>query len=358
VNEASYIQLLEMVEQAIRTAAEDSLGRLVEQLRSGTIPRETIEKALQQFDGVFYETLASAYGQVIGTTMGVQAIKALEIGGLKLSTAMYGHGKAVTSEVFGIVNRHAKGMQSARALAMEIYEGYGFRVAEAEPLKLSPANPKLPKYLREVLRDDNARTAMQRIITRAQVTTLKTPNLRTAYIQAIDEFEKGAGEARLKKVLDVAFHERMRYFANRIARTELHRAYSDQQAREYMADEMLDVVQVRMSAAHPRTDICDFHSKLDKYGLGPGCYPKPVAPKPPFHPHCLCKLVPRWDLSGNAPRNRAKAEQAFLIEAGDKEGPKIMGSRAKWIAAKNGEPVEKIVNAGKDPLYRLARVGD
>lgn len=357
MNEASYLQLIEMVDQAISTAAEDYLGRLVAQLQSGAIPRETIERALQQFYGVFYETLASAYGQVIGATMGVQAIKALEIGGLKLSTAMYGHGKVVTAEVFGIINRHANGMQSARALALDIYEGYGFRDPAAEPLKLSPANPKLPKYLREVLRDENARTAMQRILTRAQVTTIKTPNLRTAYLQAINEFEKGAGAERLKKVLDVAFHERMRYFANRIARTELHRAYSDKQAREFMDDDMLSVVQVRMSAAHPRTDICDFHSKLDKYSLGPGCYPKPAAPKPPFHPHCLCKLVPRWDLDGKAAKNREKAEQAFLIESGD-DGPKIMGSRAKWIAAKNGTPVEKIVNAGKDPLYRLARVGD
>lgn len=357
MNEASYFQLLGMVEEAIRTAADDSMGQLVEQLRQGAIPRETIEAALQQFDGVFYETLAGAYSQVLGTTMGVQSIKALEVGGLKLSTAMYGYGKAVTEEVLGIINRHAKGMQSARKLALEIYEGYGFRDPAAEPLKLSPRNPKLPKYLREVLRDENAKTAMQRIITRAQATEIKTPNLRAAYLQAIDEFENGAGMARLQKVLDVAANERMRYFANRIAQTELHRAYSDQQAREFMADKSVEVVQVKMSATHPKVDICDMHSSLNKYGLGPGCYPKPLAPKPPFHPFCRCILQPRWDLKKAAARDRAKAEQAFLIEAGD-DGPKIMGSRAKWIAAKNGTPVEEILNAGKDPMYRLARVGD
>lgn len=346
-----------MVDQAIRTAAEDSLGRLVAQLQSGAIPRETIERALQQFDGVFYETLAGAYSQVLGTTMGVQQIKAIDIGGLKLSTAMYGHQKAVTEEVIGIINRHAKGMQSARKLALEIYEGYGFKGAAGEPLKLSPRNPKLPRYLREVLRDENAKTAMQRIITRAQATEIKTPNLRAAYLQAIDEFEKGAAAARLQKVLDVAAEERMRYFANRIAQTELHRAYSDQKAREFMAEKAIEVVQVKMSDTHPKVDVCDLHSKLNKYGLGPGCYPKPLAPKPPFHPFCRCILQPRWDLKKAAARDRAKAEQAFLIEAGD-DGAKIMGSRAKWIAAKNGTPAEDILNAGKDPLYRLARVGD
>jgi hypothetical protein len=58
-------------------------------------------------------------------------------------------------------------------------------------------------------------------------------------------------------------------------------------------------------------------------------------------------------------KERAKAEQAFLIQAGDKDGAKIMGSHAKWFAAKTGKnKVEEILNAGKDPLYHLGRVGD
>jgi hypothetical protein len=35
------------------------------------------------------------------------------------------------------------------------------------------------------------------------------------------------------------FYERNRYFANRIARTELHRAYTDQQARELMRQDRI-----------------------------------------------------------------------------------------------------------------------
>jgi hypothetical protein len=75
--------------------------------------------------------------------------------------------------------------------------------------------------------------------------------------------------------------------------------------------------------------------------------------------NCRCKLVPRWDLDAANAKPRAKAEQAYLIDAGDKDGAKIMGSAEKWAKAKSGKAtVEEILNAGKDPLYHMARVGD
>jgi hypothetical protein len=79
----------------------------------------------------------------------------------------------------------------------------------------------------------------------------------------------------------------MRYFANRIAQTELHRAFTTKQAADLMEDEEVEWVQWRLSVTHPRPDICDLHAHVDRYGLGPGVYPKPLAPLPPAHPHCL-----------------------------------------------------------------------
>ena len=126
-----------------------------------------------------------------------------------------------------------------------------------------------------------------------------------------------------------------------------------------MADASLSVVQVRMSTTHPQEDICDLHSKRNKFGLGPGCYPKAVAPKPGFHPHCRCKLVARFDLDAKKAKERPLAEQAFLLAAGDKVGGRIMGSQARWFGAKTGKStVEEIFNRYTDPLYHLGRVGD
>lgn len=358
MTDEALIALLDAVEQAVRTGSRESIDTLLELLRSGAWPASAVSQALRQFEGDYYKVLAGAYSQVLGVSMGVQQIRALPVSGLSLSSTLYGHQSAVRDEVLGVIKRHAKGMHEARKLALDIYEGYGFK-GGADPLKLSPANPKLPRYLREVLRDDSVRAELGRIIARGQVSELRTPALRSGYTQALDAFAKGAGDARLAKVMDVAYQERMRYFANRIAQTELSRAYADERSREFMADTGVTVLQWRMSGTHPRVDICDMHANLDKYGLGPGCYPKEKAPKPPAHPFCRCKLVQRWDISAAIAKNRAKAEQAYLIEAGDVDGAKIMGSRAKWYEAKTGKAgVDDILNRNKDPMYHLQRVGD
>ena len=75
--------------------------------------------------------------------------------------------------------------------------------------------------------------------------------------------------------------------ANCIARTELHRNYSAQQSREYMAADRIEYLQWRLSGKHPKLDICDYHARVDAWGLVPGIYPKAQAPQPPAHPHCL-----------------------------------------------------------------------
>jgi hypothetical protein len=358
MNDASFFALLDSVERAVRDKSAVSRTALMAALAAGVYPKDAVWSALRLFEGAFYKTLADAYSKVLDTTFGIQKIKALPVSGLALSTNLYGMQRAVSDEVLSIITRHTKGMMEGRALAMSIYEGYGFKDG-TDPLKLTPANKTLPKYLREVLRDNEVRTQMARVIARGQVSSLKTPALRAAYMQALDEVENGAGTARLDKVMKVALEERQRYYANRISQTELARAYSDEKAREFMGDPSLTVLQWRMSATHPKVDICDMHANLDKYRLGPGCYPKEVAPKPPAHPHCRCILAPRWDLNADKAKARAKAEQVFLIEAGDKDGAKIMGSADKWQKAKSGKAtVENILNAGKDPLYHLARVGD
>ena len=53
---------------------------------------------------------------------------------------------------------------------------------------------------------------------------------KAAYLQALDALEAGAGANRLKRLMRTAWYERNRYFANRIAQTELHRAYANQVA--------------------------------------------------------------------------------------------------------------------------------
>ena len=163
-----------------------------------------------------------------------------------------------------IIEQHLQGLHDARELRKALYEGYDF---QKDPLKV--VKP-LPKYL-------------QAEFDKFKAAALKTPALRAAYLEAIRKAEAGAGMDAMEKALRIAFYKRNRYLANRIARTELHRNYTDRVARELMEENQIEYVQIRLSSKHPKTNICDRHAKLDAWGLGPGVYPKADAPKPPFH---------------------------------------------------------------------------
>lgn len=359
LDETAYALLLATVQAAIAKHARKAQKHLIDWIRqqqkAGALPHDVINLALREFSGEYYDTLAKAYSAVLGTSLGPQAIQRLPVGPVSLSDRLYQHQRVVAREAESVIRRHAQGMHSAQKLAMELYEGYGFK--DKEVLKLNPRHPKLPKYLRELLLDDKTRQGLQRVLN--QVDKIKSAPLRAAYTEALRAWEQGAGQDRLERKLKTAFEEKMRYNADRIARTELHRAHSDQKAQEFMADASIVYVQVKLSPAHPQADICDVHAKVDSFGLGGGVYPKAVAPKPPFHPHCFCRLTPRWDLSDEPAIHRPDAERDFLRAAGEKTGARMAGSATRYFnATQRGMRLETMLNAGKDPLYHLKRVGE
>ncbi len=184
---------------------------------------------------------------------------------------------------------------------------------------------------------------------RAQASQLVTKPLRAAYLQMIDALEAGAGQARLERLLRTAYYERMRYFANRIAQTELHRAFTTKQAADLMADEEVEWVQWRLSVTHPRPDICDLHAHVDRYGLGPGVYPKPAAPLPPAHPFCRCILAPRLDLTERKGERREGAETEWLRQSDHAQ--RIVGSKAKWERVKKGADPMAVAYENVEPDY-------
>jgi len=157
--------------------------------------------------------------------------------------------------------------------------------------------------------------------------------------------------------LQVAYEEKMRYFAKRIAETELARAYSIQTAREIMADDGVEFVQWRLSPAHPVEDICDYMAGVDKYGLGKGVYPKAVAPTPPAHPFCKCVLSPRLDLSGEQAKPKDNAQEAFFSSLSQKNQRKVAGSEDKLNRVKSGRDALEVHNSGIDPIYQVKPAG-
>ena len=271
----------------LRKAYDDFLRRV----RAGEAPRDAVAAVMETFAGKMADTMAAAFGAILARSVGSADVMKIEVGGMALSDKLYAQAREVSNVVQGIVERHANGWQDARALALQLYEGYGFRRPGDEPLQINRNNPLLPRYLREALLPiSELSDELRKHFARLQADGLTTQALRAAYLdvlRAFDALEEGKGWDAVEKALRVAFYEKARYQANRIAQTELHRAYAEARALELMDDPDVQWVQWRMSATHPEVDICDYLSSVDRWGMGPGVYPVGHAPVPPAHPHCL-----------------------------------------------------------------------
>ena len=174
--------------------------------------------------------------------------------------------------------------------------------------------------------------------------------LRAAYSEAFEAWKDGAGQDALRRKLQIAQREKNRYFANRIAQTELARAHQARVAAEFMADETIDVLEVRINPRHPRADICDVqHARANLFGLGPGCYPKARTPRPPYHSFCWCRVRSRLDLEAVGAREVPGGEVAYLRSLSPDEAGRVMGSKARAARVMDGASVEAVTNAGKDP---------
>lgn len=347
------------LDDALRAAFD----QVMQQLKAEVEPREAIRQAMESFRGAMADTMAVALSALLAESVGSASVLQMQVGPMALSARLYALTEETAEVVRGIVERHAQGFQDARALALDLFEGYDFREAGAEPLRVSPRNDKLPRYLREALATDASLAGqIERALARLQVDGLRIQALRAAYrgvLAALTEIEAGTGAEVLTRRIEIAFFERVRFFARRIAETELHRAYSQRQAAELMADEDVEWVQWRMNPSHPRADICDFLAGVNRWGLGPGVYLKARAPVAPAHPFCRCVLAPRLDLTGRQGREVSGADQAFFRGLDLPEAARVAGSRERFgLVMAGADPIAVHNERSSDPLYRIKTVAE
>lgn len=349
------LQEAELLDRIAREVDADSRAALVwmlAELRTGRDAESVVAEALSRFEGAFVAELAAAMAAVTATQWTVNQLREIPLGfdgnPVKLSTRLYAHKRQTSAIVTNVIRQHVRGVQDARKLALTLYEGYGFRRVEDEPAQLAK---QMPATIRQ---DAPLLQAYLQTIGRARVQQLRTPALRAAYLEALDAIEQGAAQKRLDRVLRTAFYERNRYFANRIAQTELHRAQAEQVDAELLAEPEIEYVQFRLSGGKREVDICDIFSRVDRFGLGPGVYPKRLAPKRPIHPFCRCLLVPRIDLTGTKePKPRPNPDRAFLRGLDEREGRKIMGSEQMRLEVLTGKPAVDVINARREDGFKV-----
>jgi hypothetical protein len=360
---------LDRIARDIGDAVSAAFAAMVADIRAGVEARVAVDRAFESYSGRYVEDFRAAMNARLGNKA-ISAPRARRIG---LSPSLYDNAAQTRREVARLVREHSKGWNDAQRLALDLYDGYG---SSRKPVLR--AQNALPQYLGDAFSDDavfrsawtGSSTALQeiasnqatgkplaKVLARIKSANLRTPALRAAYLQAIEALEKGAGQKQLARALKTAWEEKHRYFANRIAQTELHRAWSDRQAEDIRTDAEVEVVQIRLSATHPVEDVCDFHARADLYGIGPGKYPKELAPKPPFHPFCRCRLVKVYGDDATRLRAIPGADLAFLRSLPEAEQVKVMGSRDRLNDALSGAKVFDVLNSVNGTGHKVRRIG-
>jgi hypothetical protein len=341
--------------EEIATLAQQQFDRMLELIAQGSTPRDAIRESQREFGALYTEQLAAAFGDLLSRSVGVAEVRTLPVGDITLSMRLYRHQQQVEGEVIRLVRDHAKGVLQARDLAMRLYDGYDPKDGIVRPLEGS-ARGELPVYLRKLTEDRPAREALAQLIEhgQAQIARIRSAPLRTAYTRALAAWEDDEAGGALTRRLELAVREKNRYFAQRIAQSELARAHQAQVAREYMADDQLEVVRVTMSRTHPVPDVCDYHARGDFFGLGRGIYPKAKAPRPPFHPHCLpgTALVSTGGRIAAVVRRRYDGDMVVITTA---SGKRLEATVNHPVLTSSGWLAAGLVHVGGDVIGRLGR---
>jgi len=271
--------------------------------------------------------------------------KELAIPPVVLSELLYKNAKNLSKEVTKILYESIKAKETIGVIAKKLYEGYGFKDKEV----LEVIDRDLPKYIREALKKGDTKKVMR------QIEKLRTKPLRIAYKEIFRKLDEMNAKA-LDKAMRSAYHEKMRYYAKRIADTETHRALMSKRAYEYLNDENVEFVKFTMSSAHRKVDICDFYAALD-VGYGRGIVPKKEMRTLPLHPFCSCVYDPYYREVKGKRKPWKQAVNETMEKFSEYEQKEILATRAMLERFKAGEDIEKIFNTIR-PKYPIRKYVD
>jgi hypothetical protein len=166
--------------------------------------------------------------------------------------------------------------------------------------------------------------------TQARINKLVDPStskLKRAYQNILDLTEKSSEKA-IDRAAKYAVYFKTRYNAERIARTEMARAYGQAFHVENLGDSDSVGYRSQLSSAHSDYDICDFYAQADLYGMGAGVFPKDHGPEYPYHPHCTCILTPIYEGEAEVTRKTidSKSANKFIDTLSEDKQKSLLGA--------------------------------
>ena len=322
--------------------------------------------ALFQLSGLqdaMVEAAAYGYGIVPAILTDTQAkawrkalSKSWDDSGMTLSEKIHGAGVKMRESIISTIRSQMRRNATWTSMARELYDGYN----SGKAVTMQQA---LPKYLQTVRNAygtprivAESRKAL-RNIERLSQNGAPTKALKAAYKQLIETAQTGTEEA-LNKACWVAMQEKSRYIADRIARTEMARAWADGFLADIMQDDDVVAVKWKLSSRHPVFDVCDMYSKANMYNLGSGIYPKAKLPPLPAHPHCLCSFTTVYagEVDLKKQKNCIKAEgEKWLANLSDDHRRKVLGIQGNK-AFKRGADWREYMRNWTEPQSMESRI--
>lgn len=256
---------------------------------------------------------------------------------LSLSERTTKGGKEITKRAAAIIADAIKQGKTVQKTALSLFDGYGYgHVLPTQDI------PEFMKKLAEIGRLSGYRgwdfQKTLRSVER-QLKRVNTQGMKIAYNKIKEAVEDG-NEKKIDKAIYVATQERTRYFARRIARTELARAYGDGAMAKWENDEDCVAFQWKLSTGHPFYDICDLYAHADLYGMGPGIFPKDKVPRLPVHPNCMCHLRPVMEgsklLQGKEKEQIDESGMAYIKTLDKHNQERLLGVYGRLGVLKSG----------------------
>lgn len=243
---------------------------------------EMLEEELVKFNDAVAEEVMSSLDEALSSMVTKSSVPSVVPTAVTLSDMLYNNSTRVAGEVLPILLDAQEAQSTAVDLARTLYDGYDF--SDQDVLDVVD---KLPNYITDYINDNSLEEQFLDIADK-----LKTKPLKTA-VQGIADAVNEATEEALHKALEVYLQEKARYYADRVAKTEVQRAKSIADAWSMFNDDDIQLVKWELSSRHTIFDICDYYANLDM-GYGKGIFPKNQYPALPLHPHCMCKVVPYY----------------------------------------------------------------
>ena len=350
-------------------AAQTCADRILEYLDNGYSTVDAVNKSLKDTDflndvkDIIKHSLlsAAAYGYGIlpsqvakpATIKSTLLHEAWTHDKMPLSKRLHGTSIKMRQAIVDTVSKGMRELKTFKEIAVDLAKGYN------RPTVINPA--ELPKYLSDLEKiarrvakgDKDMLKPLQKAIMRARTQVAKmsqngapTVSLKTAYNALVDACEKFQLDA-IDRTVNLAVNERARYYGERIARTEMSRAYSDGVFSKTFGDSEVIGYRWRLSSNHPRFDICDLHANADFYGMGAGVYPKDAYPLYPAHPHCRCSPVPVY--------TGMLDDEDTPFGSGDEPEPYNDKPVRKWIDNLSDENKKNLLGVGGAMEYAKTR---